>query len=140
MTILEKRTYFSLLVFDEILINSYDSNYWKVNAPDQEIKISVSLSSVIMVNITLKGLFSPERAINLIGSGSERPSQITVIYAVQQIVQSIIFPLAPRPRPLIRPRPPKVALPPTLWLRPRPRRGRFLLVKKLFWFRPRARR
>ena len=68
MTILQTRTYFSLLVFDEILINSRDSNYWEVNAPDHEIKVSVSLSSAIMVNITLKGLFSSERAINPIGS------------------------------------------------------------------------
>ena len=39
MTILQKRTFFSLLVFDKILINSSDSKYWEVNPPDQEIKI-----------------------------------------------------------------------------------------------------
>lgn len=59
---LQKRTFFFLLEFDKILTNSCVSNYWEVNPPDQDIKISVSLSSVITVNIPSTGLFSSERA------------------------------------------------------------------------------
>lgn len=58
--------FFFLLEFDKILTNSCISNYWEVNPPDQDIKISVSLSSVITVNIRNNkpstGLFSSERA------------------------------------------------------------------------------
>lgn len=124
--------FFFGLEFSKILINSCVSNYWEVSPSDQEIKISVSFSPVVMVNVTPKGLLSSERAINPNGSASR---DLHGSLFVANLTVNHLHLGAPT-TPTAETTPTEVALPPTSRLRPRPSRGRSSLVEKLFWSRP----
>lgn len=126
----------------KVLRNSGDLNYCEVNPPDQRnkaIKISISFSSAIMVNIIPKGLFSSGRAVNTKGWVQQTFSDHYHLVAASILTVNHL-PLGTPTTPYRSDHAHQLSLPPTSWPRPGPSKRKFSLVEKLLWCRPSERR